>query len=302
MKSNNPAKKTIINIDPINGVTPNQLFDQCQYLVKTLKESYQLNEEEIQESINDTVIAIYKMMESGKVPKFSYEDFKGYLFISLKRQLIHRHNQRKGVRNLFHSKHAELQPTFEDAFIDESNYFETNEAYQTSLTKEELISKAISSLSEQDKLLIEDSLSSRFLKPLLRKHKVTMFGYQNVIQKMKDFIKEQLQASAYSIPDFDIKTLNRLRVKPEAKPTLKERYCSMLKQLETENDNEPFYLQKEVLKIYTIQQKKLNRLIDTGVLKVYKLNERFNFFMKKDIHSLNLKKKMTHGTSTISTG
>ena len=90
MKTNTHHTKyrIINNICPYQGVTVNQLLDQCNYLIKTMKESLQLDTIEQQTVINDAVLFVYQKMEEGKVDKYDYSKFKGYLFIALKNEVL----------------------------------------------------------------------------------------------------------------------------------------------------------------------------------------------------------------------
>ena len=59
MKNTHHTKYRVIeDICQVNGVTPQQLLEQCQYLIGTMKEANNMSEEEKQTAINDTVIAV----------------------------------------------------------------------------------------------------------------------------------------------------------------------------------------------------------------------------------------------------
>jgi hypothetical protein len=77
-------KKQIIENIAEDGVTIQQLIKQSKYLQTTMPVSFSLTEEEITDCITDTVIKVHNKMVENKVDKYDYEEFKNYLYISLK--------------------------------------------------------------------------------------------------------------------------------------------------------------------------------------------------------------------------
>lgn len=106
--------RIIENIDQSNGVTPEQLIDQCHYLITTIKGSYLITEEEDRATIiHDVVTKVYGKMKLDLVNKFVYKEFKGYLYISLT----------NGIRAFFRDRNVvalNIEDIAEYNFVDSS--------------------------------------------------------------------------------------------------------------------------------------------------------------------------------------
>lgn len=102
-------KKEITNINQETGVTPNQLFEQCHYLVQAIPASFTQTEEEINTAVNDTVLYVFNQMKKGKVPNKDYKDFKNYLFLSLKTNLLHTFQHKKTHRTKFNNGFHDIE-------------------------------------------------------------------------------------------------------------------------------------------------------------------------------------------------
>lgn len=94
MKNTNHQKyRTITNICQVNGVSPEQLLDQCRYLIRTIPASYGLSSEDIATAINDAVTYVWLKMQQGVLPKYDYSQFKGYLYLTLKNEVFKAYNK-----------------------------------------------------------------------------------------------------------------------------------------------------------------------------------------------------------------
>lgn len=92
-------EKTIKNIDPEKGVTPEQLLNHLHQIFYTVPNAKYLSDDEKNFVINDTVIAIYKKMEEGKVNKFDYFEFRSYLFQSFVNNINQKNKNKLLVMN-----------------------------------------------------------------------------------------------------------------------------------------------------------------------------------------------------------
>lgn len=139
----NPIK----NIDPINGVTLIQLWNQLKYLAIKTPQSYMLSDVEISDAVTDVSMKVFNKMQSGNVDKFVYETFKNYLFISLKNELQHIINKRYNVSSGV-TYTIELNDELKVPNFDENDSDILNE-------KMEIFKLAILKLSPADQQLVQ---------------------------------------------------------------------------------------------------------------------------------------------------
>lgn len=76
-------ERIIKDIDPVHGVTPNQLYEHCSAIVRTIPSSMYLDEHQQNDAVSNAVLKIKKKMDEGKLDKYNYYNFRGYLFTVL---------------------------------------------------------------------------------------------------------------------------------------------------------------------------------------------------------------------------
>jgi hypothetical protein len=96
-------EKVIKNICPVNGVTAEQLIKQMKFLYPTIKIHSTLSYDEIIFAIHDATIKILDKMNDGKVNKYDYQQFKNYLYITLKNTLTQRYVKTLRQKNRPHN-------------------------------------------------------------------------------------------------------------------------------------------------------------------------------------------------------
>ena len=192
MKTTNDKYKKydITNIDPIKGVTPEQLLNWCNKAVFAFKQSFGLDDHAKQTAINNTVIKCYADMQSGKVPTKHFEDFGGYLVVGLRQNIL---NQLQAVKRSNNTSYI----------IDDDNYsFDqptTNQ--QEGFTDEQLIQlnklkEALTKLNNPTK----EAMMKEFLsqpdyiygdkKRLTKKYGFSESTFNWVVEQLKKIITE----------------------------------------------------------------------------------------------------------------
>jgi hypothetical protein len=152
-------KQTITQICQVRGVTVSQLLSQAEYLIRTIPASYQLDDHQKQTAINDAVIYIWNKMEAGEVNKYDYNQFKDYLFVTLKNQLI-----KEGEKD----KQKRYQPVVRS--IDSDDLKDTHyEPYTTNVqdqidthTQMAILAKYINQLSDKDRKAIQTFIATNY--------------------------------------------------------------------------------------------------------------------------------------------
>jgi hypothetical protein len=152
-------KQTITQICQVRGVTVSQLLEQAEYLIRTIPASYTLDQHQKQTAINDAVIYVWNKMEAGEVNKYVYNQFKDYLFVSLKNQVIKESEKDKQKR---------YQPVVNS--IDADDLKDTHyEPYITNVqdqidthTQMAILAKYINQLSDKDRKAIQTFLVTNY--------------------------------------------------------------------------------------------------------------------------------------------
>jgi hypothetical protein len=175
MKNTHHQKyRTITNIDPIKGVTPLQLLEQCQYLAKTIPNHIYLNEDDLATAINDTVIYVWKKMESGDLAKHDYSQFKNYLFISLKTNISKENN----TKYLHYSKTYE---TYDGEMVELEekigfDYIPQSDIDDDKLKQKQIYNQMIMELSEAEQYVINPENSLKDIMELYPQYNKSMIG------------------------------------------------------------------------------------------------------------------------------
>jgi len=163
----------IENICPINGVTPEQLYNYCQYLFARIEGNEKLNEHDKLTAIGNTVLTTYNKMKAGDVPKFIFEDFKGYLFVSLKNQILAYFQLQKTRSNKIFDNFEEVEniqpPTIH-------NYFTSSLDFQV----------FIKSLSKTQKKITDFLLAGYRQKDIVKELQVNKHYVSNVVARIKE--------------------------------------------------------------------------------------------------------------------
>lgn len=172
-------KSPSIDINPIIGVTPEQLLIKTEYLLGTMIKSFGLNDMEKNIIINDSVISVFSKMNENKVPRFDYEDFKGYLFITIKANVAKAYQTRAIARNAFHLGFEPME-VLQNSDTEETIRQDYEPSYQPELDKEieetfikqtKLVNKAISMLSVLKQQMILEVLAGASNIAVCRKYK-----------------------------------------------------------------------------------------------------------------------------------
>lgn len=181
-------KKIIENIPP-EGVTAEQLLSHCKYLQTTIPQSFNLTKEQINDAITNTVLKILKKMNEGFVNSTDYQQFKNYLYITLKNALLQEYHK---------STRKKIIPTedidkFDDDIIStqevDDKYIYNNliETYKPFLY--EIINK----LPGTKKDIATDYLRGDKRIDIAKKYNITKQQIHNIIRKIKrELIKKTL--------------------------------------------------------------------------------------------------------------
>jgi RNA polymerase sigma factor (sigma-70 family) len=185
MKGKEMKYKSINNIDPIKGVTPEQLFEYCkEYLVTTLPSSFTLTPDEVTDAISNTVLAMMTQFESGKVNSTNYAEFKNYLFISLKNNIGAMHtNKKKNIKDFFRGGYKVMD--YEDFDIEQlGDYSNINERENQKeyIQQVMLFEKAFEVLTDDEKNIIQQYLNGVAISRITGKRNYLL---DNIISKMK---------------------------------------------------------------------------------------------------------------------
>ena len=119
-------EKVIKNICPVNGVTAEQLIKQMKFLYPTIKIHSTLSYDEIVYAIHDATIKILDKMNEGKVNKFDYQQFKNYLYITLKNTLTQRYVKTQRQKNRPHNT-IELESDYMAGTTDDDDNYVKND-------------------------------------------------------------------------------------------------------------------------------------------------------------------------------
>lgn len=178
--------RRITNINPICGVTGTQLYDQCQYLIDPLCATntiFQvLDDDTIQIAVHDTVKLTMKSMESGKVNKYDYEQFKMYLYSTFYWKLKTAHRKHIGV----HTKNTGLTLEYLDVFhndvIDDAMTFEDIDQNNQKI---KLLHQAINNLPQLERSIITDYINDIPIVQLKNKYCITDAGFRKIIALLR---------------------------------------------------------------------------------------------------------------------
>lgn len=75
-------------------ITSNQLYAEIKQLAPHIPAYHQLDQDNRISILTDTFLSIQKKMIDGKIPSDTYNNYKDYMFISLKNNIMKRHNWR----------------------------------------------------------------------------------------------------------------------------------------------------------------------------------------------------------------
>lgn len=163
---NKITSKNIPNIDSINGVTANQLFEYISELILPMKRQYQfiqtLDEHQIQTAVNNAVIKIINKMTEGIVDKYNFNLFKDYCYISFSNELKAISKSLKYNQNQFNNSFISIDIKVDNNYTLEETYADDDTSIENKLIKEELfnkMTKAIAMLTPNDKQLVTNALS-----------------------------------------------------------------------------------------------------------------------------------------------
>lgn len=181
-------KKIIENINPETGVTAEQIYKQCHYLIHTIPASHKLSDVQKNEAINDTVLFITKKFASGEVNKFDYEKFKGYLFIILKNGVLKQHEIKKYKKNSFSDSFVNVAEYDPDYFIHYDSHFELS--YRDE--QEYYLKKAMDELSQEDRDIIAAIMENEdeYLMTVLARFNKPKGYYKTIKLKLKSLVNE----------------------------------------------------------------------------------------------------------------
>jgi DNA-directed RNA polymerase specialized sigma24 family protein len=173
-------KKSIDNIST-EGVTAQQLLIQCRYLQTTIPQSFHLSKEQISDAINDTIIKILEKMEQGVVNKYDYQEFKNYLYISLKNHLLQEYIKANRQKN---------KPAFDIDILDE-DMFPTQEqdeiyVYNDLMNKyKPLLYEIINGLAETKKNIVLDYINGDRRVDICKRYNISKQHIYNTIRGVK---------------------------------------------------------------------------------------------------------------------
>jgi hypothetical protein len=119
-------EKVIKNINQETGVTAEQLIKQMKFLYPMIKIHSALPYDEIIFAIHDATIRILDKMNEGKVNKYDYQQFKNYLFITLKNVLTQRYVKTQRQKNRPHNT-IELEPDYMIGTTDDDDNYVKND-------------------------------------------------------------------------------------------------------------------------------------------------------------------------------
>lgn len=122
-----PNEVIIDKIDPVVGVTPEQLIEFLKKITYTIKVAAKLNQIEIMDAIHYTTIAVLGKMNEGVVPKYNFHDFKDYLFISFRNFLYQRMDRRMTQKNIPNSTKFDFNQTIPDDYLVIDPYIQIEE-------------------------------------------------------------------------------------------------------------------------------------------------------------------------------
>lgn len=295
----NLEKSPITDIDPIKGVTPEQLIAQTIYLLSTIPASFNLEEDVKNDIIHNSVIRILKKMEDGDVDKFNYEKFKDYFFIIIKNEVLAKHAAKKQRRISFNNDMISSDEINFDTLglnICDNDGLLKLEMINDFKLKSQAITDAIQTLNTLDREIVGFYLKGLKRSETIAKLNITISIYSMAFVRLKKKIVKMSKAG-YQMGELAKNfrySYNKKQKKPNINPKTKH-YMTEREILKELFPRHEFYGQTEAylkFKIGVARLKKLieehnipviNRECDLGEYKVTGI-----YLRKEDIDKLGL--------------
>lgn len=171
-------EKVIKNINQEIGVTAEQLIKQMKFLYPTIKISSVLSYDEIIYAIHDSTIKILDKMNEGKVNKYDYQQFKNYLYITLKNTLTQRYVKTLRQKNRPHNT-IELESDYMIGTTDQDD----NYTHNNTITYQR--KTLLNNLDGEQKDIIIDYMNFTLQKDLATKYNKSKKAINYIIKKTK---------------------------------------------------------------------------------------------------------------------
>lgn len=172
-------EKVIKNINQETGVTAEQLIKQMKFLYPTIKISSVLPYDEIIYAIHDSTIKILDKMNEGKVNKYDYQQFKNYLYITLKNNITQRYVKTQRQKNIPNMSNTEL----DEDFMGGTTQQDDNYTHNNTITYQR--KTLLNNLEGEQKDIIIDYMNFTLQKDLATKYNKSKKAISYIIKKTK---------------------------------------------------------------------------------------------------------------------
>lgn len=184
---NQITTKIINNINPIEGVTAEQLYTYCQLLIKPIMKQLsfikELDIHQVNQAINDTVLYTFNKMQLGEIDKYNFNNFKNYIYVGLTNNLKKVKVTQSTHSNQFNSSFISIDDD------NEKNYHDTiaDTNYQViDDTNLNYLFEAIQMLKENDRIIINSIIKEKdYFVRVLNKFGKDKNYYVTLIKRLK---------------------------------------------------------------------------------------------------------------------
>lgn len=178
-------KRIIKNIDPISGVTPEELLKQCEYLFQTFPSTNNISETDRWDIISNTVVKTYQKMKDGFLSSTNYEEFKNYLFITMSNNIKLHFNNKARYKNRW-LDYIEIDETFNNMYSYQNYNFE-NEDFKKYVM--EVTKRTIQTFKDKEKKIMIDYINGIPQTEIAKKLGVTKNAIHRIVKKLREKVQ-----------------------------------------------------------------------------------------------------------------
>jgi hypothetical protein len=151
-----------------------------KFLYPTIKINFVLSYDEIIYAIHDSTIKILDKMNEGKVNKYDYQQFKNYLYITLKNNITQRYVKTLRQKNIPNMSNTELDEDFMGGTTEDDNNYVKNDTitYQRNTL--------LNRLDGEQKEIVIDYMNYTTQKDLATKYNKSKKAISYHINKLKN--------------------------------------------------------------------------------------------------------------------
>jgi RNA polymerase sigma factor (sigma-70 family) len=175
-------KRIIENINQETGVNISQLHEQCHYLITTIPNIWMMHEHDINDAINDAILSIWDKMQQGHVNKTDYQQFKDYLYITLKNNVYKIWDKKQQRRNLLENGTIICieNPEEWNKEIDSIDLDKDEKQYQLDILK-----KALAYLPKHKQSWLNDYIDGMTPAQVQKKYNLTKMQFHNLQKSLR---------------------------------------------------------------------------------------------------------------------